>query len=272
MSEPIMTHHSIAVLLSYARHPTSQRAIAHAGDARALALAIDWMGAASIRALTVGAMPESAARDYLAQGITAIECFGTTQNSEAPVLEALLQTGISNTPWIFTGIQSGIGSNQGQGEQWQSGLLPYLLAEALRRPLIDRVVSIQTHDDGVHVEQALSKGARRHLTLTVPAVLTIHPKAHVSQTYAAQAAHLGKIIDHGNEQNPSVERQDWIERRNHARTPLKANFKKSGHERMLSAIGNDSSQNQTQVIQTGSVEDRARAVLDYLQQHGLLHL
>lgn len=239
----------IAVLLSHENHAVNGRPVASTNDVIALAFALDYWPAAEINALTLGALPESAARDFFAQGIANIEQLANLHN---------LTDACNNAKWIIAGVQAAQGS----------GMLPYQIAAALNRPLIDRVVSLTQDGESLHVVQALAKGARRHLTLTAPCVLTIHPQAAVTARYAAHAAAHGSII--GVAHDAPVDKSTWLNTKQHARTPLKAVVKKSGHARMLGAIGDSTGQSSTQVLNTDAAT-AARAVLDYLQQHGLFN-
>ncbi|MGL4767309.1 MAG: hypothetical protein ACRCV6_04430 [Formosimonas sp.] len=245
----------VAVLLSHETHPISGKAIAARADTVALALALSVWPSEQVRAVSVNALPESAAREFLAQGVAQVERLAQTGSVAQTLADAC-----HDVPWLVCGAHTAQGT----------GVLPYVLAEALSRPMIDRVVAITPDGDTLHVVQALAKGARRRLSVSVPCVLSIHPQAPVTPRFAAYAAIHGAIVDVGAPQDIRPDTSVWLAVKQHARAPLKAQVKQSGHSRMLAAVGDSTSASSSPVIDTPDLQASARAVLDYLQHHHLL--
>ena len=252
---------SVAVLISAGRNPVTGTARASRGDAVAMALGRRIAGH-SLRVLHAGSPEDPSLQDYLALGAGTIEVVaGSTEHNVISLLGHMLKT----VDLILTGSRT----EQGAG----SGLLPYALAASLGRPVVANVLEAQVERNRVRVRQFLTKGKRRGIMATLPAVLVVHPFAPVELTYA-HARRSGRIVATAAEISPMPLAADdaspfWTFEPA-ARSPvlLKAQEKKTGHARMQSAIEMD--QKGGVVAIEGSCVDKAQVVLTYLREHRLI--
>ena len=253
---------SVAVLISAGRNPVTGTARASRGDAVAMALGRRIAGH-SLRVLHAGAPEDPSLQDYLALGAGTIEVVaGSTEHNVISLLGHMLKT----VDLILTGSRT----EQGAG----SGLLPYALAASLGRPVVANVLEAQVERNRVRVRQFLTKGKRRGIMATLPAVLVVHPFAPVELTYAHARRRSGRIVATAAEISPMPLAADdaspfWTFEPA-ARSPvlLKAQEKKTGHARMQSAIEMD--QKGGVVAIEGSCVDKAQVVLTYLREHRLI--
>lgn len=247
----------ITVLVAASTHAVSGRPTRSRADAAAVALALSLPG--QLRLLSAGAMPEAVARDYLALGAKRLEVLETAQDTD-PCTS--LVPALRNTPWILTG-------TRGESEQG-SGMLPLALGAALGRPVITDVVAVQA--DGNHwiVTQALPKGARRRLRVGAPAVLAISAAAPVTLRHSLADAMTGKVVRTAAHFTAPAGLSGQGQRvpRSKRRKLLEARVLQSGHARMLGAIESPSTGGA--VLQTGTPQAKAQAVLDYLRAHSLV--
>lgn len=277
---------TVTVLVAPRSHPSSQRLTRCQADATAATLALGL--SMPVRLLCAGHMPEDVARDYLALGAPLVEVLQCAD--DAPLLDTLLPT-LRGVALVLTGTRSE--ADQG------SGVLPYALAAALGRPLVTDVLSVEANGTGWIVTQALPKGARRRLKVQAPAVLAISATAPLTLRHSLADAVAGEIVRRpvtptptpvptptlsparekvqvaGNALAlPPLPRagEDWSEGvlvpTRKRRKLLEAKTVQSGHARMLGAIESPSTGGV--VLQTGSVDAKAQAVLDYLRTHSLV--
>ena len=251
---------TITVLVAPRSHPTSQRLTRCQADATAATLALGL--SMPVRLLCAGNMPGSVARDYLALGaplVEVLQCAG-----DAPVLNTLLPA-LRDVALVLTGTRSE--ADQG------SGVLPYALAAALGRPLVIDVLQVETDGTGWIVTQALPKGARRRLKVQAPAVLAISAAAPLTLRHSLADAVAGTVVRSVPVLPPlPLAEEGWGEGvlvpTHKRRKLLEAKTVQSGHARMLGAI--ESPATGGVLIQTGSVEAKAQAVLSYLRTHSLV--
>lgn len=247
----------ITVLVAAQAHAVSGRPARSRADATAVALALGLPG--DVRLLSAGTMPDAVARDYLALGAPLIEVLESSADGD--VADMLLPF-LRDTRWILTGTRSE--SEPG------SGVLPFALGAALGRPVITDVVTVQADGRSWVVTQALPKGARRRLRVSAPAVLAVSAAAPVTLRHSLADAMTGIIVRTA---VPSTAPADVSARgqrvpRGKRRKLLEARIVQSGHARMLGAIESPSAGGA--VLQTGTPEAKAQAVLDYLQAHSLV--
>lgn len=256
------TSFSVAVLVSAGRNPVTGAARACRGDAVAMALGRKIAGDA-LRVLFAGAPDEPALQDYLALGAGTIETvLQAPERDIVPVLEPILKT----VDLILTGSRT----EQGAG----SGLLPYVLAAALGRPVVANVLDTHVENNSVRIRQFLPKGKRRGITAPLPAVLAVHPLAPVELGYAYAGRRSGRIVAMTPEMAPvrspsGTAAPDWtIVPAVRPPTRLKAQEKKAGHARMQSAIVMESKGGVVAI--EGTCVDKAQVVLTYLREHRLI--
>lgn len=177
----------IAVLLSVGSHPASGRARRALLDAQALELALRLTESgqtARIHALHAGNPDEPALRDYLGMGLDRLEVLETAPGADpVPALIARLR---ELSPAIILA-----GSIAEGGED--SGMVPYLIAQALNRTLVPDIVGIDVSATEAALTQALPRGQRRLVTATPPLVATLHSSAHAARQSAFARSRRGTI-------------------------------------------------------------------------------
>jgi electron transfer flavoprotein beta subunit len=264
----------ITVLVSVRIDPTSGRATRSRADAAAVALAQKALvgDGREPRLYTVGAMPESVARDYLAQGVSEIIRLLHAEESLAGTVSALVDA--CRAPGI---VLTGPRGESGLA----SGMLPYLLAQRLQRPLINEVIDLQPEaDGGWRVVQALPRGARHAWRLEpgVAAVLVASPRLaqreDLPQRHAWVAAQEGHIssLPVSRRSPTQAETSGWVlEPPRKLRRPLAAASNESGAARMARATGSAAPAKQGgTVIREGSAMDKAQLLLEHLRKLSLV--
>ena len=83
------------------------------------------------------------------------------------------------------------GSSAEGGED--SGMVPYLIAQALNRTLVSDIVGIDLTTPEAALTQALPRGQRRLVTASPPLVATLHSSAHAARQSAFARARRGTI-------------------------------------------------------------------------------
>ncbi len=247
----------ITVLVAAQAHAVSGRPARSRADATAVALALGLPG--NVRLLSAGTMPDAVARDYLALGASRIDVLESSEDGD---VAGMLLPLLHDTRWILTG-------TRGESEPG-GGVLPFALGAALGRPVVTDVVAVQA--DGSHwvVTQALPKGARRRLRISAPAVLAVSAAAPVMLRHSLADAMAGTIARTAMPSAAPADLSTMGQRvpRSKRRKLLEARIVQSGHARMLGAIESPSTGGA--VLQTGTPEAKAQAVLDYLQAHSLV--
>ncbi|WP_153102064.1 electron transfer flavoprotein subunit beta/FixA family protein [Paraburkholderia hayleyella] len=264
----------IAVLVSVGCHPLNGAPRYSRNDALALEIArhLAQHHAAQLDVIHAGNPAHPALEDYLALGAARVDvlCCDSTRDDVA----ALLAMHVRGYDLILTGTCA-------EGA-FDSGLLPYQIAAALDYPLLGAVVEAHLSDDGQRIaaRQFLPQGRRRKVSVTLPAVLAIHPLASATPRYAYARSRAGSVDMAlpalALAQNPSGDAPEHNE--THAwrivSTPrqavkLTAPEKRSGAARMRSATTTES-RGGSVVIEGSSVE-KAQAILDYLREHQLIN-
>ena len=164
----------VAVLISLARHPKSGRLMLSPNDARALAVAKEM--ADDVRLIHVGETAHALTlRQYLGLGFPSLELIEMTDGADiCEVLISYLQKDAPKV--ILTGLYA-LG-------QEDTGLVPYVLAEALSRHLVDRVLSVVTASNTAH--QLFSRVQRRQLSFPELAILAVSSNAPPTLEFAAR--------------------------------------------------------------------------------------
>jgi electron transfer flavoprotein beta subunit len=242
---------SVALLASVGRNPVSGQPRASRNDVVALELA---RGLADISLTVFHAGPGDrvALTDYLAYGAPGIV------QLEGEVLPSLVAH-LAGVDLILCGSRAETGE--------ESGMLPYLVAERLGRPLVPQAIGVSLAEGQAEIEQFLPKGARRRVAVPLPAVVVVHPLAPVAPRYAHARKSLGRITKTTGVGTAAVT-PDWpLETASALIVPLKAVRREAGHTRMLSAIASASKGGT--ILNEGDAADKARAILSYLRRHGL---
>lgn len=247
-----------AVLVSAGRNPVSGRPRACPGDAAALALGLLIAGDA-LRVLHAGDAGDASLADYLALGAPRID---VVPLAEGAGLAACLAEQVEKADLVLTGSRAETGAG--------SGLLPYVIANKLDRPLVAGAIDAMAIGSELIVRQFLPKGRRRRIRAPLPAVLTVHPLAGSAIRYA----HARRVMGEIRELAPARETRQgantsWeIEDRPRPSVRLAARDPRNAHARLMSAIGTDARGGL--VAAEGSSVDKAQVVLNYLRDHGLI--
>lgn len=250
----------IAVLVSTAHHPVSGQPRRSSSDAAAFELGCSLAPPGRLNVLTAGMAGKESLDDYLGLGAETIEVL--TVADTADVLPALLAR-LQGFDIVLCGMRS-----DGQSA---SGMLPYLLAEGLRVPLVGDVLEAAADGRTLTVRQFLPKGMRRRLEVSLPAVLAVHLRAPQTRQYAYARARAGRISYVAGASGAAGAAPAWqFEPATRRPRPLKAKVAQSGHSRMMGAIGGDGGARGGQVVKHGSAEDKAQILLDYLREHRLV--
>lgn len=176
----------VAVLLSIGRHPASGRPRRAPLDARALELALR-LPEAEILALHAGDPASPALREYLGMGLPEITALRLPEGADpVPALVARLRA--FGPDLILTGAQAEAGED--------SGMVPYLLAEALGAAVAPNVVEIALGAGPASLEalMALPRGRRRKALLPLPAALAVGPAAPAPRQPSFARARRGRVL------------------------------------------------------------------------------
>ncbi len=177
----------VAVLLSVGRHPASGRPRRAPLDAQALELALQLVEsghAARVHALHAGDPANPALRDYLGMGLDRLEVLDLPPGVDpVPALVARLRE-LAPTLVLAGAVAEG-------GED--SGMVPYLMARSLERPIVPDVVALELSGDGADLTQALPRGRRRLVGAGLPLVATLHGSAPAARQSAFARARRGSI-------------------------------------------------------------------------------
>ncbi len=145
---------------------------------------------------------------------------------------------------------------RGQGGE-ETGLLPYTLAERLGLPILADVVAIASAGDPsvARLDQALTKGAKRRVTMRLPALVTVHPLAPPPFPFAFGKARRGMIRRHEGLSIPRTP-SAFEQRARRVRPKL---MRQAGP----SSGGGDS------VVVDPDPDEAARMILDHLERIGI---
>jgi electron transfer flavoprotein beta subunit len=248
----------LAVLVSTGRHPVNGAARYSRNDAAALTIAIGIAKAhgGQLDVLHAGDPANPALAEYLALGALKVDVL----NTEGDACAALAQR-LAGYDLVFTGTRA-------EGA-YDSGTLPYRLADALHLPLIGAAVDVEVTTDGVEVRQFMPKGLRRRVRAPLPALVAVHPLANAAPRYAYARMREGHVAPVGSAAPADQERAAWTLGAVAAKPrKLAAPEKRSGHSRMLSATTTES-RGGSVVIEGSSVE-KAQVILAYLREHQLV--
>ncbi|MDB5506290.1 MAG: electron transfer flavodomain protein [Devosia sp.] len=249
------TARRIAVLAALGRNPVSGKARPNRDDLLALELARQLGG--DLTLIHAGNPDEAALGDYFAYGASSLDLVPLADGGD---VASALVTRLAGYDLILAGSRA----EGGEG----SGLVPYLVAETLGLPIVADVIAITLGDEATEVTQALAKGQRRRVRVTLPAVIAVYPKALVTPRYAYARRLAGRVTTYV---APAMEpvASPW-HREAAKKRPVKfrAAETKSGHARMLSAIVAEARGGA--VIAAGTPADKAQAILAYLRLHKLI--
>jgi electron transfer flavoprotein beta subunit len=249
----------VAVLLSAGRHPVSGRGRRAPGDARALELALEL---SKPRAIHAGDAATPSLRDYLGMGLDAVTVLDLPPEADpVPTLIRYLET----TPpdLVLAGCRAETGED--------SGMVPYIIAEALGFAMVPGVAEIISIDEGaVRLLQALPRGQRRAITAPLPLVATVDMAAPAPRQNTFAIARRGRIHRVAAEAVSDSERAGW-EMRPARQRPRRLGTSISGLSaaERLSALTEAPAGAGRQLIEP-TPDEAARAIYDYLIEQRIL--
>ena len=251
MAEP-----RIAVLVSLGRHPVSGAVRWSRNDGAALALARR-LGGASVAVLHAGDPDEPALRGYLALGAPCVQTIDVPRDRD--VLDPLAAL-LSDYALVLCGSrgESGMGS----------GLLPHSLAQRLGRPLLPNVLSAQLASGAVRARQFRPRADAATWKPTCPRCWPCIPPRPSNHAMPMRGERRARTARCGARPGRAAGRRLAHRTGRRAAAQLAAPERRSGRDRLLAATAMASRGGE--VIQHGSPEDKARAVLAYLRTHNLV--
>ncbi|MDR6390439.1 electron transfer flavoprotein subunit beta/FixA family protein [Paraburkholderia phenoliruptrix] len=257
----------IAVLVSVGRHPVSGVARYSRNDAAALTLALSLAKQhnATLDVLHAGDPSNPALQEYLALGARSVEVLALPDAGDGQAdASAPLAARLQGYDLVLTGTRA-------EGA-FDSGMLPYRVANALNIPLVGAAVDVALESGSAQVRQFMPKGLRRRVEVQLPALVAVHPMANATPTYAYARLREGTIRPvtiSAKGANSDAAAPAWTIRPASAKpVRLAAAEKRSGHARMLSATTTES-RGGSVVIEGSSVE-KAQVILAYLREHQLV--
>ncbi|CAH2908668.1 MAG: Electron transfer flavoprotein, beta subunit [uncultured Paraburkholderia sp.] len=257
----------IAVLVSVGRHPVSGVARYSRNDAAALTLALSLAKQhnATLDVLHAGDPSNPALQEYLALGARSVEVLALPDSGDGQAdASAPLAARLQGYDLVLTGTRT-------EGA-FDSGMLPYRVANALNIPLVGAAVDVALQSGSAQVRQFMPKGLRRRVEVQLPALVAVHPMANATPTYAYARLREGTIrpvTSSASGASSGAAGSVWTIRPASAKpVRLAAAEKRSGHARMLSATTTES-RGGSVVIEGSSVE-KAQVILAYLREHQLV--
>lgn len=243
----------VAVLLSFGRHPASGRARRSPLDARALELALSLPGA-EIHAVHAGDPAETALRDYLGMGLDRLAVLAIPPGTDpVPPLAAHLKSLAPDI--ILTGARAEGGED--------SGMVPYLIAQALGAAIVADVAAFGIGDRTASLTQALPRGRRRLIEARLPLLATVNAAAPAPRQSAFARARRG-VIDTIAAEAPAdaflaaCETRPWRER------PKRMRVLAGGSALDRLKAMTETRSGAGKVLIDPSAEDAAAAIYDYL--------
>ena len=253
----------IALLLSAGRHKVSNRPAPVPVELQALRLAVELAGTSGGTVTGLHAGPEiGPLTDALGHGLGRLVHLRTPAEADPiPALTAALEAG---------GYDLILAGRSGQGGE-DSGLLPYTLARALRRPILADAAALApgVEPGTLSVEQALGRGARRRLVVRLPALVTVHPAAPGPLPFAFAGVRRGHVETQ--EIAAAVPAPRAVEERPYRPRPkliAKAAAGASAAERLKAATVAASGGGK--LLVDPAPEDAAREILAHLRALGLI--
>jgi electron transfer flavoprotein beta subunit len=250
----------VIALLSAGRHPASGAAVLPRLEAQMVRMAGALGETRGIHAGPVAAP----ASDALGHGLACLEHLRIGSESDpVPVLVSALTA--AKPDLVLAGRRS-----QGNDE---TGLVPYAVAKALGIVIIPDAIAMTPGPDvgTVVIDQALPKGAKRRLTVRLPAVVTVHPNAPPPLPFAYGQARRRLIETIDCPAAIETPARTIEERPYRARPKIMrgAPAGASAADRLKAATG-DSGGGTTNVLVHPTPEVAAREILSYLRGIGVL--
>lgn len=260
------TPYKITTLVSVGQHPKSARPRRSDQDSKALELALN-VDNSSVSVLHAGDVTDFAQqavlREYLGLGVDRIHVARQTSGSDVvPALIDLLKSQQADV--VLTGSRS----ESGEG----SGMVPYLIAQALGWPMVTAAVDITpTSGSEFEILQALPRGQRRLLKVRPPFVASVDSAAAEARQTAWAFGQRGQLQDHaGIAQNDHVFTNAIIESaRKRPKRIASAKKAKSAADRFKAATAKSAAKGGA-VMVNETTDEKAEAIYQMLVGQGVL--
>lgn len=256
----------IIALVSIGHHPISGRARRAPMDARAVELGLRLaanVSSSSMELLHAGNIVdkeyEYALRAYLGMGVERLKLLRIRPEDDVvPALTSHLNTAAPSV--ILAGERATGGED--------SGMVPHLVAESLRLPMVTQVVEAKFADsNSVLVMQALPRGRRREVEVRLPCMLAVTMSAPLPRASAFARAQRGVISATEVASHVDERCNEWQVQPSRPR----------GKRLRMPRTGNAAARQQaaTSVVASGSVlrpetpAAAAHAILEYLRGIGI---
>ena len=244
------------VLLSNARHPVSGRAQLARLEAQAIGLAagVD----ADARGLHAGASIDGV-QAGLGHGLAVLDIVDLRDGSDPlPALATFLQEQLfgTNAPELIL-----CGRRSEGGEE--TGMVPYHLAAILGLPILADAVALRPGEapETLVVDQAMAKGARRRVTIRLPAIVTVHPLSPPPLPFAFGKMRRGEIRHHEPLEKPALP---------DTAMPMDASADERPHRSRPKLMRQSGTSSGGPNLHVGpEPEEAARLILDYLEANGI---
>lgn len=242
------------VLLSAGRHARSGAPMPVPAELKAIGLARGMGG--EVTGLHAGAR-DSAVTDALGHGLGTITVL-TIGADDDPLPALAAEIAALQPDLVLCG-------RRGQGGA-DTGLLPYRLARRAGMAIAADAIAVEATEAGLlAVVQSLPRGARRRLTLRLPAVVTVHPAAPAARAFVLRDRLAGHVMEKPGSGAPAP----WcaVETRPYRKRPRligDGGTAGSAEERLLAATETQSAGGQLMVEPDPA--EAARAIVTYLER------
>ena len=260
----------IVSLVSIGKHPTSGRARRAEQDGRAVELGMMLAEASGDKQnLTVihagdfqQAGQQAALRSYAGMGLASVRVLQMRENADAvnPLSDYLYKYA---PDIILTGVQAESGES--------SGMLPYLLGEALGWPVVPHIANIVSIKNGVaEILQALPRGQRRALSVRLPFIASVDNAAAEPRQSAFGPASRAVMDQQLSHSDADAVRSGWSESSARKRPKrLKIIKAKTAADRFKAATAKPQGAG-GKVMKDQSPAEQAQAIFDLLLEEGVL--
>ncbi|WP_372742127.1 electron transfer flavoprotein subunit beta [Neptunomonas sp.] len=260
----------IVSLISIGKHPTSGRARRAEQDGRAVELGMVLAEATgdkqNLTVIHAGdsqlATRQAALRSYAGMGLGAVRVLQMCDSADAinPLSEYLYK----HAPDI---ILTGVNSESGES----SGMVPYLLGEALGWPVVPRIANIVSIKNGVaEILQALPRGQRRALAVRLPFIASVDNAAPAPRQSAFGPASRARMDQKVFSADVDAVRNAWTELPARKRPKrLKVIKATTGAARLKAATAKPQGAG-GKVMKEQSAAEQAQAIFDLLLEEGVL--
>jgi electron transfer flavoprotein beta subunit len=247
----------VVVLVSGGRHPVSGRPRRALLDARAAELALR-LDDVKVELVHAGSADDPALGDYFGMGLDDMTVLDVAPDDDVvPPLTAHLQ----NRPDAL--VLAGARAEAGEA----SGMVPYLVAQALGRPIVAGAAGLTLDEGRIDVAQGLAGGRRRRVIAPHVSVVTVSAAAPDPRPVAFAKVRRGTITPATYPTEPYEMPGTWQPARPKPRR-LKIVGAGTAAERMKAAT--QMVQGRAEVMQEPDPETAAEAIWSYLVDEGIV--